>query len=76
VEASKNIMLLRLWSQCYIREWTYIGTKRLMERGLENLAVRHEAIYNALAERNEEKALQAVTAHLEELIEAMEAKKK
>jgi DNA-binding GntR family transcriptional regulator len=76
VEASKNIMLLRLWSQCYIREWTYIGTKRLLERGLENLAVRHEAIYNALAERDEKKALKAVTDHLEELIEAMEAKRK
>jgi DNA-binding GntR family transcriptional regulator len=76
IEVSQNVMLLRLWSQCYVREWTYIATRKLSETGLENLAVRHEAIYNALAERNEGKAVQAVTSHLEELIVAMEAKQK
>ncbi len=76
IEVSQNIMLLRLWSQCHIREWTYIGTKKLSDRGLKNLAVRHEAIYDALAERNEEKAVKAVTTHLEELFEAIEAKQR
>ncbi|MDD3170159.1 MAG: GntR family transcriptional regulator [Eubacteriales bacterium] len=74
IEVSRNILLLRLWNQCHVREWTYIGTKKLSDWGLKNLAVRHEAIYNALAERNERKALEAVTSHLEELIEVMEAK--
>jgi len=76
VEVSKNIMLIRLWSQCHIREWTHIATKKLSEESLENLAIRHEAIYNALAERDEGKAVQAVTSHLEELIVVMEAKQK
>lgn len=76
IEVSRNVMLLRLWSQCYVREWTHIATRKLSDRGLENLAVRHEAIYEALAERNEEKALKAVNSHLEELIEAMEAMQK
>lgn len=76
IEVSQNILLLRLWSQCHVREWTYIGTKKLSDRGLKNLAVRHEAIYHALAERDEKKAVQAVITHLEELVEAMEAKQK
>jgi DNA-binding GntR family transcriptional regulator len=76
IEVSRNMLLLRLWNQCHVREWTYIGTKKLSDRGLENLAFRHEAIYDALAERNESKALQAVISHLEELVVAMEAKQK
>jgi DNA-binding GntR family transcriptional regulator len=76
IEVSQNIMLIRLWSQCHIREWTYIATKKLSGESLENLAVRHESIYNALVGRNEGKAVQAVISHLEELIVAMEAKQK
>lgn len=75
IEISRNRMLLRLWNQCYIREWTYISTKKLSDKGLKSLAVRHEAIYEALAERNEEKAMRAVVTHLEELIVAMEENK-
>lgn len=74
MEVSQNKMLLRLWSQCHVREWTCISTKKLSNKGLKNLAVRHEAIYEALAARNERKALQAVTSHLEELLVEMEAK--
>jgi len=74
IEVSQNMLLLRLWSQCHVREWTHIATKKLSDRGLANLAARHGAIYDALAERNESKALQAVSSHLEELIVAMEAK--
>lgn len=74
IEVSQNSMLLRLWNQCHVREWTYIATKKLSDRGLKNLAVRHEAIYQALAKRDEKNALRAVTSHLEELIEAMEEK--
>ena len=76
IEVSQNTMLLRLWSQCNVREWTYIATRKLSDSGLENLAVRHEAIYAALADRNERKALKAVSTHLEELIVVMEAKQK
>ena len=76
IEISQNAMLLRLWSQCHVREWTYIATRKLSETGLENLAIRHEAIYNALAERDEAKAVQAVSSHLEELLVAMEAQQK
>lgn len=74
MEVSQNKMLLRLWSQCHIREWTYISTKKLSNKDLKSLAIRHEAIYKALAERNERKALRAVTSHFEELLVEMEAK--
>lgn len=73
MEASNNSTLLRLWSQCYIREWTYINTKKLSDVGLERLAVRHEAIYNSLKARDSKMAVQAITTHFEELIEQMEA---
>ena len=72
IEVSKNKTLIRLWSQCNIREWTFIGTKRLSDRSLEYLAIRHEAIYKELKARDEEKAVKAVVAHLEELLEEME----
>jgi len=76
IEVSENKMLLRLWNQCYIREWTHIATKKLSDKGLDHLALRHESIYEALSERNEKKALQAVVSHLEELIVDMEAMQK
>lgn len=74
IEVSQNSTLLRLWSQCYIREWTHISTKKLSDRSLENLAIRHEAIYDALAARDEQKAVHAVISHLDELIQDMEAR--
>lgn len=73
IEVSQNATLLRLWSQCYIREWTHIGTKKLSDMSLDKLAIRHEAIYDALVARDEKKAIHAVVTHLEELVEAMEA---
>jgi Transcriptional regulators len=76
IEISQNKMLLRLWNQCYIREWTHIATKKLSDKGLDHLALRHESIYEALAERDEKKALKAVVSHLEELIGDMEARLK
>ncbi|QOX62159.1 GntR family transcriptional regulator [Anoxybacterium hadale] len=72
IEVPQNKLLLRLWNQCHIREWTHIATKKLSEKGLHRLALRHESIYSALAEQNAEKAMQAVTSHLEELIVDME----
>jgi DNA-binding GntR family transcriptional regulator len=73
VEVSQNATLIRLWSQCYIREWTHIGTKKLSDMSLKNLALRHEQIYDALAARDEKRAVEAVASHLEELVEIMEA---
>jgi DNA-binding GntR family transcriptional regulator len=72
IEVSQNTTLLRLWSQCYIREWTHIGTKKLSDISLKNLAIRHEAIYEALAARDKKRSVQAVVTHLEELVEVME----
>ena len=72
IEVPQNRLLLRLWNQCHIREWTHIATKKLSGKGLQRLAVRHELIYNALAEGDKEKAIQAVVSHLEELIVDME----
>lgn len=73
MEASQNKTVIRLWSQCYIREWTHIGTKKLSDIGLEKLAVRHEAIYDALKARDVDRAVHAVVTHLEELVQEMEA---
>lgn len=70
VSASQKKMLIRLFEQCNVYEWTYYGT-RFSSLDLVQLAKRHESIYRALAARNEEKAKELVVLHLQELIEMM-----
>lgn len=71
MEISDNELLLKLWNQCDIREWTWIGTES-SEKALTMLATRHEAIYTALKERDEEKASIEVKRHFEELVKELD----
>jgi len=72
---SQNDLLLRIWEQCNIKNSTYIGTL-VSQQTLEQLSVRHEDLYEALAERDLERAKKAVYRHFEELIEEQDLKEK
>lgn len=74
IDIANKKMLLRLWDQCNIREWTYYGT-RFSSLNMDQLARRHESIYNALVARDEELAVQQVILHLQELINDMQSRK-
>lgn len=70
MECSDNQMLLRLWDQCNIREWTHFGTQ-FSAQTLDSLARRHESIYNAIVEKNESLAVKMARLHIEELIQEL-----
>ena len=71
VALSQKKMLIRLFEQLNVYEWTYYGT-RFSSLDLIQLAKRHESIYNALAKRDENMAKDLVVLHLQELIEMMQ----
>lgn len=70
---SKNDILLRSWEQCNIHDLTYIGTW-ISHRTLEQLSVRHEGLYEAIAARDKVRATAEVTRHFEQLIEELDIK--
>jgi len=71
MELSENALLLRLWSQSNVREWTQIGTISSKE-SLQTLGRRHEAIYEALASHDLTAALNACNAHFISLINGLD----
>ena len=71
VAASQKTMLIRLFEQLNVYEWTYYGT-RSSALDLVQLAKRHQSIYDAVAARDEEKAKELVVVHLQELIEMIQ----
>lgn len=73
IQVANKQMLMRLWDLCNIQEWTYYGT-RFSSLNMEQLAKRHESIYNALLARDEELAVKQVVLHLQELIEDMQSR--
>lgn len=68
---SKNDILLRSWDQCNISDLTYIGTW-VSHRTLEQLSVRHEGLYKALAALDSKRAADEVTRHFEQLIDELD----
>jgi DNA-binding GntR family transcriptional regulator len=68
---SGNEILLRSWDQCNIHDLTYIGTW-VSHRTLEQLSVRHEGLYEALAAQDAERAATEITRHFEQLIDEMD----
>jgi DNA-binding GntR family transcriptional regulator len=67
MEMSENKMLIRLWDQCDVREWTKIGTI-YSDKDLTTLAKRHGAIYEGLVSGDKKAALAASKEHWEFLI--------
>lgn len=73
VAVSKNDILLRSWDQCNMHDLTYIGTW-ISHRTLEQLSVRHEGLYEAVAARDAERAAEEVSRHFEQLIDELDIK--
>lgn len=67
MEIAENGMLIRVWEQSRIVEWTKIVT-RMSRQSLDTLAFRHEAIYLALAEHDPDRAEKAAILHLGDLL--------
>ena len=74
LEISQNKLLVRTWEQCNFTNSTYIGTM-ISQKTLEQLSVRHEELFDALAERNLDRAKEAVCRHFEELMEDQKPEK-
>jgi len=70
IKASGNEMIVKLWELTNIALWTYFTT-HLSQRSLENLAVRHTDIYDALSAHHAESAIEAMRVHLVELRDEM-----
>jgi len=73
IAISQNDILLRSWEQCNIHDLTYIGTW-ISHRTLEQLSVRHEGLYEAIAARDVNRAEEEISQHFERLIEEMDIK--
>jgi DNA-binding GntR family transcriptional regulator len=73
VAISKNDILLRSWDQCNMHDLTYIGTW-ISHRTLEQLSIRHEGLYEAIAARDAERAVEEVSRHFEQLIDELDIK--
>lgn len=70
LQISGNKLLIQLWNQCKIREFTRISTC-VSKIGVEVLAERHTTMYDALAKRDAAAAVAAVNEHFEFLIEQL-----
>ena len=71
IEISQNDALLRSWEQCNIHDLTYIGTW-VSHRTLDQLSIRHEGLYEAIAVQDSKRAADELTKHFEQLIEELE----
>jgi Transcriptional regulators len=71
VAISQNEILLRSWDQCNIQDLTYIGTW-ISHRTLDQLSVRHEGLYEAIAARDAERAEIELNRHFEQLIDELD----
>lgn len=71
MELSPNQFLLKLWQFCNIKEWTVLGT-RWSQLPLETLGYRHQAIYDALVNRDEEMLIKECRQHTYALIQECE----
>jgi ABC-type sugar transport system substrate-binding protein len=70
IEAADNSLLSKLWEQCNIRSWLFVGTS-LAGYDLPYLASRHRLIYEELLKRDETRVADAVELHLNELLAMM-----
>lgn len=73
IEVSQNRLLIRLWKQSHIQDSTFFGTQ-LSDQSLEQLAVRHRIIYDAIVSRDVKRAQDTIYQHFQELIEELDRK--
>lgn len=73
IEVSQNRLLIRLWKQSHIQDSTFFGTQ-FSEQSLDELAIRHKALYDAIEARDAKRAKAAVYDHFQELIEELDKK--
>ncbi len=72
---SQNNLLIRLWKQSNIQDSTYFGTQ-FSDQSLEALSIRHKDLYEAIVERDLNRAKEVIYLHFEELIEELERQEK
>lgn len=71
VQLSPNEFLHRAWEQCNIKEWTFWGTQEFMQENMEELALRHVPICEALKNRDREALIREAAFHLDRLIDTV-----
>ncbi len=64
VSLSHNDVLLRLWRQCNIRDWTHM-TVLATDMSIETMAQMHVAVFDAIQSGDAEVAAQSIREHLE-----------
>ncbi|WP_455582305.1 GntR family transcriptional regulator [Dysosmobacter sp.] len=72
IETADNELLQKLWEQCNIQAWLFVGTS-LTGGDLPYLASRHREIYESLRSRDLRKLHLTVGAHVDELLKMMES---
>ncbi len=70
LDIAHNELLIHLWHQCKIRDYTRISTC-ISQLSLDELAQRHDMMFEALKNRDEELGLKAVEQHFALLSEQM-----
>jgi DNA-binding GntR family transcriptional regulator len=73
VAISDNDILLRSWEQCNFHDLTYIGTW-ISHLTLEQLSIRHEGLYEAIAARDADRAAKEINRHFDQLIDELDIK--
>lgn len=67
IASSGNDLLCKLWEQCNIKSWLFVGTA-LTQCDIGFLASRHRKIFERLRERDTQGLELAVQDHLEQLL--------
>jgi len=70
VEVSGNKLLVQLWEQCKIREFTRISTT-VSHADMDQLANRHDIIFTALEKKDEKTLIEEMEQHFKLLIDEL-----
>ena len=64
VKLADNNMLLRLWKQCNIRDWTNM-TALAADMSIDSMAQMHKTVFDAIVSRDSDSACTAIREHLD-----------
>jgi len=70
VKLADNDVLLRLWRQCNIRDWTNM-TALAADMSIEHMAQMHETVFDAIQSRDTDFACKAIHEHLDVFSEVL-----